>query len=244
MTPLEGSLKGKKVGVLVESQFIPDEIQTYMSRFGEMGATVEFISRLWDHPCLPFVSDVAEAENDPEILHVTIDLKDRKVTDYAAVIMAANYTSVRLRQFELPPPNEPVTMEHVRSAPAVQFFAEAMRHSEIVKGALCHGLWILTPCPELLKGRSVICHEVVLADVLNAGANFVPADESNRGIVVDGDLVTGRTKKECALFVDAIAQEIIRRSEDSEVDVRQSSEVPRAVMPVVSIEGGARKDER
>jgi protease I len=222
----EGLLKGKKIGVLVESQFIPDEIHTYVSRFEQLGATVEFLSRLWDHPCLPFVSNVEEAGEVPEILHVTIDLSTRKVTDYVAVIMAANYTSVRLRYFELPPTSEPVTLEHVQSAPAVRFFAEAMRHPEIVKGALCHGLWILTPYPDLLKGRSVICHEVVLADVLNAGAIFVPPDETNRGVVVDGDLVTGRTKKECDLFVDAIAGEIVRRSPEGEIDVRHpSSEV-------------------
>jgi protease I len=219
-----GSLKDKKIGVIVEHEFIPKEIHTYRSGFQELGATVEFISRLWDKPSLRCLSDVEDEKKMPETLEVTIDLRDRKVTDYAAVIMAANYTSVRLRYFELPA-NEEVTLEHARSAPAVQFFAEAMRHPEVVKGALCHGLWILTPCPELLKGRRVICHEVVLADVLNAGATYVPPDETNRGVVVDGDLVTGRTKDECALFVEAIAREILRRGEDSGIDVRLSHEV-------------------
>lgn len=41
--------------------------------------------------------------------------------------------------------------------------------------------------PALLKGRKVICHEVVLADIANAGAIYTP---SASGIVVDGDVVS------------------------------------------------------
>ena len=68
-----------------------------------------------------------------------------------------------------------------------------MRSPTIVKGALCHGLWILTPLPELLHGRRVICHEVVQADVVNAGGVIQLSDTN---VVVDGDLVTGHSKKE------------------------------------------------
>jgi protease I len=93
----------------------------------------------------------------------------------------------------------------VRTAPAVQFFAKAMANPKIVKGLLCHGLWLLTPMPELLKGRRVICHEVVLADIVNAGAVYVP---SPTNIVVDGDLVTGRSGHDVHAFIDAIVHQI------------------------------------
>ncbi|MEJ2202279.1 MAG: DJ-1/PfpI family protein [Desulfuromonadaceae bacterium] len=85
--------------------------------------------------------------------------------------------------------------------PAVQFFAAAMRNKSIVKGALCHALWLLTPHPELLADRRVICHTVVLADIVNAGAIFVPADNH---VVVDGDLVTGRSFADVEAFWQAI----------------------------------------
>jgi protease I len=81
-----------------------------------------------------------------------------------------------------------------------------MDNKRIVKGALCHGLWILTPMPELLRGRQVICHEVVISDVTNAGGVFVPTPT---GVHVDGDLVTGRSKDEVFLFIDTIAQQIL-----------------------------------
>jgi len=204
----DGLLEGKKIAVLMESQYIPGEIEAYRYGFGTLGAEVHFMSRLWGNQSLTFVSEIEEAGYTPQTLQVGIDFQNVTLEDYAAVIMAANYTSVRLRHF-VPPSGQPVSPDLVRSAPAVQFFAHAMRNPRIVKGPLCHGLWILTPYPELLKGRKVICHEVVLADVLNCGAIYVPQDAQNGGVVVDGDLVTGHDWHVVQPFVQAIAQQIL-----------------------------------
>jgi protease I len=208
--PVSNPLEGRRVGVLVESEFIPGEIRTYQERFSELGAQVELISRLWGQPSQRFISDVETEGGTPEVLEVDIDLSDREVEDYDAIVMAANYTSVRLRYFESPP-GTPLSASGVRDAPAVRFFAQAMMNAGIVKGALCHGLWILTPVPELLTSRRVICHEVVLADVLNAGGVYVPPDDHNRSVVVDGDLVTGRSWHEAGLLVDTIAELLVQR---------------------------------
>ena len=54
----------------------------------------------------------------------------------------------------------------------------------------------------------MICHEVVLADVLNCGAQFIPPDATNGGVVVDRDLVTGHTWHEVLPFILAIAGQI------------------------------------
>ncbi len=201
-------LAGKRIAVLVESQYIPGEIEAYRYGFGALGAEVHFMSRLWGNNSLTFVSEVEQAGQTPQTLEVGIDFQNVALEDYAAVIMAANYTSVRLRYFE-PPPGQPVSADLTRSAPAVQFFARAMQNPRIVKGPLCHGLWILTPYPELLDGRKVICHEVVLADVLNCGAIYVPRDAQNGGVVVDGDLVTGHDWHVVQPFIQAIARQIL-----------------------------------
>jgi protease I len=203
----EKRLAGRKIAVLVESEFIPEEIEVYRNDFAALGAEVHFMSRLWGKPSQTFFSDVEEIGHSPQTLEVNFDFQKVALEDYAAVIMAANYTSVRLRYFERPE-GKPFSADMVRSAPAVQFFARAMANPRIVKGALCHGLWILTPHPELLRGRKVICHEVVLADILNCGAQYVPPDAQNQGVVVDRDLVTGRSKNEVRPFVQAIAQKI------------------------------------
>jgi protease I len=195
------TLAGKKIAVLVETEFIPEEIEAYQKRFAELGATVHLMSRLWGQESAHFVSDVDAVGKPLQYLDVNIDFQKVDINDYAAVIMSANYTSVRLRYFQ-PPEGQPISPEQVRTAPAVQFFAKAMRNPKIIKGLLCHGLWLLTPMPELLKGRKVICHEVVLADIANAGAVYVP---SPTNIVVDGDLVTGRSGQDVHAFIDAIA---------------------------------------
>jgi protease I len=202
-------LEGKKIAVLVESEFIPEEIRAYREEFSALGAEVHLMSRLWGNPSATFVSDVTEAGQIPETLEVNIDLQDVQLEDYAAVIMAANYTSVRLR-YVAPMEVQTYSPDIVRAAPAVKFYAQAMGNPRIVKGALCHGLWILTPNPELLRGRKVICHQVVLADILNCGAQYIPPDEENKGVVVDDDLVTGRSREEVIPFIHAIAQRIQR----------------------------------
>ncbi len=199
-----GALAGKKIAVLVETEYIPEEIAAYQKRFPELGATVHLMSRLFNQPSVRFVSDVDAVGKSLQYLDVNIDFQHVDVNDYAAVIMAANYTSVRLRYFE-PPAGQPINPEQTRTAPAVQFFAQAMTNPKIVKGLLCHGLWLLTPMPELIKGRKVICHEVVLADITNAGAVYVPSPSN---IVVDGDLVTGRSGHNVNAFIDAIAHQI------------------------------------
>jgi protease I len=94
-------------------------------------------------------------------------------------------------------------VDELRTAPAVRFFAAAMMNPNIVKGALCHALWLLTPVPELLKGRKVICHTVVLADIYNAGGIYIP-DPSH--VVVDKDLVTGRSLADVQLYQEKIVE--------------------------------------
>ena len=202
-------LAGKKVAVLTETEFIAEEMDYYRIGFGVLGAEVEFLSLLWGQPERTLVADVTDAATLPTHLRtitVTIDVANRKATDYAIVLQAANYTAVRLR--EIPPMGSFGSVEETRNAPAVAFFADAMRDKRIVKGALCHGLWILTPCPELLKGRKVICHTVVLADIHNAGAIYAPNESQ---VVVDDDLVTARSAANLSAYFDALVSVAISR---------------------------------
>ncbi len=209
-------LAGKKIAILVESEYIPVEIRTYLQRFAEYGATVDLMSRLWGNASIRFVSTVGEAGREPETLEVSIDFDTVALADYAAVIMAANYTSVRLRYTD-PPATGADAAASARSAPAVRFFRHAMQNPAIVKAAPCHALWLLTPNPDLLAGRRITCNPVVLADVVNAGAAYVPppaGTEWHDQVVVDGDLVTSAaaaTEAQCARLVDAVRDAILAR---------------------------------
>jgi len=201
------TLKGTKIAVLVESEFIPEEISAYQTRFRDLGADVHFMSRLWGKDSVTFVSDVVDPGQKAETLTVTLDFQNVNMSDYAAVIMAANYTSVRLRYFESAN-GKPLSPLEARNAPAVKFFEQAMLDPNLVKGALCHALWLLTPVPELLRGRRVICHEVVMADIANAGAIYTSSDT---GVITDVDLVTGRSKDEVNAFINAITSLILKK---------------------------------
>jgi putative intracellular protease/amidase len=211
-------LSGKKIGILVEAQYIPHEIETYQKRFAGYGATVELLSRLWGNPRLRIYSTVEPgAVDELQWIEATVDIESVNPDEYAAIIMAANYTSVRLRWNEAAATSaEPAAA--ARAAPAPTFFRNAMRNRNIIKGAPCHGLWLLTPSPDVLAGRRVTCNPVVLADVINAGALFVPApaqDGWDRHIVVDDDLVTSTSahnQEVVGLFVDAVKDAIVARA--------------------------------
>jgi putative intracellular protease/amidase len=206
-------LAGRRVAVIVESQFIPQELDIYRQRFQSYGATVDFVSHLWGQPTLRFYSTVEPGVVDElQYLEVSVEVDSIKPSDYAAIIAAANYTTVRLR-FVTPPPPGVDPREQVRNSPAVRFFRDAMADRRIVKGAPCHALWLLTPSPEVLRGRRVVCNTVVLADVLNAGATYVPfpADTPEpEQVFVDGDLVTNTGWHATALLVDTIKDIIVK----------------------------------
>ena len=55
------------------------------------------MSRLRGRPKQTFVSEAEEAARTPERFDVVTDVTQIKLDDYAAVITAANYTSVRVR---------------------------------------------------------------------------------------------------------------------------------------------------
>ena len=197
-------LAGKKVAVLVETEYIYDEIEYYKRRVPELGGDLHLLSHLWGKPSIDFVNDIDSPDRPITDLHrltVTRCVTHEKPEDYDIVICAANYVAVRLR--EILPAGSLGSPEATRTAPAVDFFARAMRNRRIVKGAMCHALWILTPCPDLLKDRKVICHTVVLADIHNAGAIYIPARSH---VVIDHDLVTARSFADVEPYFEAIVQ--------------------------------------
>ena len=132
---------------------------------------------------------------------VSKEIADVNPNDYAIVLCAANYVACRLR--EIPPMGSLGSPETLRYPSAVRFMASTMMNPKIVKGFLCHALWLMTPCPELLKGRKVICHTVVLSDIVNAGAIFV-LEESH--VYADNDLVTGRSAADLNVYCKKIIE--------------------------------------
>lgn len=192
-------LRGKKVAVLVETEYIPEEVDYYQTFFSQRGAQVDFLTNMYGETERVLVSDVDRVDKPLQSMTVNQDVASANPNDYAIVLCAANYVACRLR--EIPPTGSLGDPSLLRSPAAVRFYAAAMMNPQVVKGALCHALWILTPVPELLKGRKVICHTVVLADVYNAGGIYVPEPTH---VVVDKDLVTGRSAADLELYTKTL----------------------------------------
>ena len=88
--------------------------------------------------------------------------------------------------------------------PATALVRRAFAEPGIVKGVICHGMWLLAKVPELVRGRPVTCHNNLVGDVRNMGADYVDSD-----VVVDGDLVTGRAGQVCHLFAHQLIRSIL-----------------------------------
>jgi protease I len=188
-----GALEGTSVAVLVESDYFEPEISYYASRFAEEGARVDFLTRLWGQPRLTFLGHEYRAPL--EVSGNVEDVSDETLRSYGAVVVPSGMVSDRLRYTE----------DVDRLSPATDLVRRAFAEPGVLKGIICHGMWLLASVPELVRGRPVTCHNNLVGDVRNMGARYVDAD-----VVVDGDLVTGRTGKHAHLFARTIIDELAR----------------------------------
>jgi protease I len=182
-------LKGKKIGILMESDFAEYEIFYYQHRFPEEGAEVHFVTRMWGQPSLTFQGHEWKV---PFEVHESFEqLSDQELASYAAIIVPGGMVADRLRFTE--DPNQ--------LPPATAFLQRAFANKQIVKGINCHGMWLLSLIPETVRGRRVVSHVNLLGDVRNMGAAYTDQD-----VVVDGDLVTGRSAGHCGPFAHQIIE--------------------------------------
>jgi protease I len=189
------SLEGKKVAVLVESDYYEPEIWYYQRRFAEEGAEVHFLTRLWGQPSIVFKGHEWQVPFECDESFEGLD--DDALRSFDAVIVPSGMVADRLRYTE----------DIAKLPPATEFLKRAFAEPGILKGIICHGMWLVAPTPELVRGRRVVAHNNLLGDVKNMGANYVDED-----VVVDGDLVTGRTGGHCHLFARKIIELLEQRS--------------------------------
>ena len=183
------SLKGKKIGILMEGDFYEPEIWYYKLRFAEEGAEVHFLTRLWGLKSITFKGHEYHLPFDCNESFENMD--DAALKSYAVIIVPAGMVADRLRYTE----------DIKKLPPAVEFLKRAFADKNIIKGIICHGMWLCAPAPELVRGRKVVVHNNLLGDAKNMGAIYVDED-----VVVDGDLVTGRSGGHCNVFARKIIE--------------------------------------
>ncbi len=180
-------LQGKKIAVLLESDFYEKEIFYYEHRFPEEGIELHFMTRLWGQPSITFKG---HEEHYPfECRESFENMDDTTLRSYSAIIVPSGIVSDRLRY----------TDDASKIPPATVFLKRAFAEKSIIKGIICHGMWLVAPAPELVKGRRVTVHNNLIGDAKAYGAIY-----SDEDVVVDGDLVTGRTGGHCHLFARRI----------------------------------------
>lgn len=182
-------LSGKKVAVLIESDFYENEIHYYQHRFPEEGMELRFLTRLWGQPSITFTGHEYKA---PLVVNDSFEsLSDADIRSYAAVIVPSGMVADRLRY----------TDSVDRLPPATEFLVRVFAEESVLKGIICHGLWLTAPRTELVRGRRLTCHNNLLGDAVAYGAQYV-----NEDVVVDGDLVTARTGAHCHLLARKIIE--------------------------------------
>ncbi len=201
-------LDGATVAILIESDFVEPEVHYYQRRFAEEGARTRFVTRLWGQPSLTFhgheFREPLTVDGDLEAL----DAEGLRELD--ALIVPSGMVSDRLRYSE----------NAGELSPAVRLLRDAFALPDVLKGIVCHGMWLVSPIAEVVRGRRVTCHNNLVSDVRNMGAVYTDQD-----VVVDGDLVTARTADHCHAFARMMIELIAARRG------RRTAGAPRRVMP-------------
>ncbi len=183
-----------KIGILLENRFIDQEIIYYQHRFPEAGYEVDFLTRLWGQPSLEFTG--LELEMKITVNKSFTELSADSWQDYGALIVPAGYVADYLLYAE----------EARELSPAVKLLQEIMADKSIIKGFICHALWLAGPLPEVFSGRKVTCHNNIISHVENMGADYI-----NQDIVVDDDLVTARDGGLFAEFAGEIIEQVEKK---------------------------------
>ncbi|MFZ2097437.1 MAG: DJ-1/PfpI family protein [Anaerolineales bacterium] len=185
-------LQGKKIGILIEGDYYEPEIWYYRHRFAEEGMDIHFLTRMWGQTSevitagfkgheykVPFDGHVESFE----------DMDDETLRSFSAIIVPSGMVSDRLRY----------TDDVNKISPATAFIRRAFNEKSIIKGIICHGMWLVSAVPGLVRGRKIVVHNNLIGDARNMGAIYTDQD-----VVVDADLVTGRTGGHCHLFARKI----------------------------------------
>jgi protease I len=180
-------IAGKKVAVLLETDYYEKEIFYYQHRFAEEGAELHFLTRLWGQPRITFTGHEFKIPMDCD--ESFENMSDEELNSYSAIIVPAGIVADRLRYTE----------DVCQLPPATAFMKRAFAEKKIIKGIICHGMWLMAPAAEILKGRKAVVHNNLIGDARCYGLEYVDQD-----VVVDGDLVTARTGGHCHLFARKI----------------------------------------
>src|SRR5215469_14006369 len=91
-------LQGKKIGILIESDFYEKEIYYYQHRFPEEGVDLHFLTRLWGQSSLTFTGH--NYKNPFECYESFENMDNAALASFSAIIVPSGIVADRLRYTE------------------------------------------------------------------------------------------------------------------------------------------------
>lgn len=111
--------------------------------------------------------------------------RDVKAEDYDALVIPGGFSPDYMR----------------RSKDTLKLVTD-MDYADKPIAAICHGPWLLASAADI-KGKDITSYPSIKDDLTNAGANYV-----DKGVVVDGNIITSRTPDDLPAFLMAIIEKI------------------------------------
>lgn len=193
----------KRVGVLIEEYFDPIEYRKFNAYFPPLGFEVVYLAHLWGQPSLTFNS-VPDDRKITEQVIVSTEIATADPATFSGILLIADYAMDRMRYQAKVGKGQP------NVAPAVEFLRRASAAGTTI-GALCHGLWLFCAAPELLRGKRVTCGHNIICDVENAGGDVQYEGDRTANLVVDGNLLTGRSPEILDSYLDSFVRQMRSR---------------------------------
>src|ERR671914_317675 len=136
-----GRLAGRTIAILMEGDFVEPEVHYYQRRFAEEGAHTEFLTRLWGQRELTFNGHEYQQ---PFTVNGDLEAVDEeRLRAIDALIVPSGMVSDRLRYSE----------DIDALAPATRLLKRAFAIPTVLKGIICHGMWLASPIPDVVRGR-------------------------------------------------------------------------------------------
>lgn len=181
-----GEAKKGKIVVLIEQHFDPTELLRFNDFYPQNGYQVQYATHLWGNPSVKYYSN----PDDNGIIQCGIvverEVNNINLNDCEGIILIGGYATDRMRYQSNPAEGQP------NNAPAVEFVRNAMNNTNVIKGTICHSLWLLCADTTLTQNRKVTCASNIICDVENAGAKIIYNGNQTAEVHVDNDLVSGQ----------------------------------------------------
>lgn len=169
-------LDGKRIAIVVGTNFEQVELTGPKSDLEEAGATVHIVSPISEP--LQGLNHIDKADT----FMRDVAIADADLDTYDAVVL----------------PGGAINADHLRMDDDVQEVVTDFLDTGKPVAAICHAPWVLVSA-DLLHGRKLTSYYTIQDDVCNAGGKWL-----DQAVVVDGNLITSRKPDDIPAFSEAI----------------------------------------